>query len=344
MQTNKNRKLNFTYLEKVLQRQPTERPVMFDFIIGEQKERMLVGNEYKNATEFDRVITNFKAFENAGYDHASIVVRGLEFVRKGHSQKDALTKSLNEGTLITDKESFDAYEWPEIENCDFSIIDRAGQYLKDGVKMVPFSLDGILENTIGVLGYENLCYLLYDDTQIVEDVFYNVGSRIKQYFAKCLEYDQVGAILCNDDWGFNSQTMLSPELLRKYVFPWYTEIVEMAHKKGKFAILHSCGCYTSIIDDVIDNIKFDGRHSYEDNIIPVEKAYDQLHNRIAVLGGMDVDFLARATSEQIYNRCKQMLQKSKTQGGYALGSGNSIPDYISNDNYLALLKAANEEY
>jgi uroporphyrinogen decarboxylase len=38
-----------------------------------------------------------------------------------------------------------------------------------------------------------------------------------------------------------------------------------------------------------------------------------------------------------------MLHMTKETGGYALGSGNSIPDYVPLENYKALLRAALEE-
>lgn len=338
-----SRNPDFKNMEKVLRKEAPSRPVLFDFIIGGDKEKFLTGAEYKSATEFERVITTIRAFDSGGYDHAPIIIRGLNFTRKEVSHPEgAQTKSLNESVMITDWKSFNSYQWPEIHNCDFSIIEKAGEYMNKGAKMIPFSYDGILENTIGILGYENLCLLLYDDEDLVSDVFENVGKRMKQYFYKCLEYKEVGAILCNDDWGFNSQTMLPPKLLKKYVFPWYKEIVERAHDVGKYAILHSCGYYNDIIEDIINYIKLDGRHSYEDKITPIEKAYEELKGRIAVMGGIDVDFLARSDSDNIYNRCVRMLERSKEAGGYALGSGNSVPDYIPNENYAAMLKAANE--
>ncbi len=335
---------DFGNLAAVLERKPTERPVLFDFIIGRQKESMLLEGKVSYATELDAVITNIKAFDSAGFDHASIVVRGLEFARRGHYQTDAATKSLNEGTMITDRASFDRYVWPEPASCDFSIIRRAGEYMNKNVKAIPFSVDGILENTIGILGFENMCYMLYDCPDVVSDVFEEVGRRITDYFLQCLEYDEVGAVLCNDDWGFNSQTMFPPAVLRRYVFPWYREVAEAAHAKGKYAILHSCGFYGGIIDDIIDSIGFDGRHSYEDKITPVEEAYETVGSRIAVLGGIDVDFLARRSPEEIYSRCRAMLRRTRSRGGYALGSGNSVPDYIPDENYKALLRAAHEDY
>ncbi|MFA5036875.1 MAG: uroporphyrinogen decarboxylase family protein [Candidatus Izemoplasmatales bacterium] len=334
---------NFHNLELILQRKSAPRPVMFDFIIGDEKEKMLVGDLYNNTTEFDRVLTDIRAFDSAGFDHASIVIRGLDFTRKADEHAHVLTKSLNSGATIIDWQSYQEYQWPKISNCDFSILDKAGKYLAPNVKFVPFSLDGILENTIGIMGYENLCLNIYDNPELVSAVFEQVGMRIEAYFTECLKSNYVGAILCNDDWGFNSQTMLPPDLLRQWVFPWYRRIVAKAHACGKYAILHSCGYFIDIIDDIIDEMKFDGRHSYEDKIMKVEDAYELLHPRIAVLGGMDVDFLSRASSVEIYERAKKMLIRTKTRGGYALGSGNSIPDYISNENYLALLKTQQEE-
>jgi len=339
-----NREPNFNNFIKTLKREPTNRPVLFEFIISSDKEKFLIGDKYNDETEFDRVKSTILSFDSAGYDYAPIIIRGLTFERQHEEIAHVKTKSINEGDMIKDWESFHNYKWPEITDCDFSIIEDAAKYLHPQARFLPFSLDGILENTIGIVGYQTLCLMVYDDPELLEAVFYEVGKRIKQYFVECLKHDAVGAIICNDDWGFNTQTMLPPEILRKNVFPWYKEIVEEAHKVGKYAILHSCGYYGDIIDDVIDVMKFDGRHSYEDNIVRVEDAYDDLHERIAVLGGIDVNFLALATPEEVYKRCKAIVMKSKDKGGYALGSGNSIPDYIPLENYLALLRAANEDY
>ncbi len=105
--------------------------------------------------------------------------------------------------------------------------------------------------------------MVYDNPELAAAVFRKVGELIYRYFCRCLEYDEVGAVLCNDDWGFSTQTMLAPDLLRIHVFPWYKKIVEKAHALGKYAILHSCGYYYDIIDDVIEVMGFDGRQSYK---------------------------------------------------------------------------------
>ena len=91
---------DFNYLVKVLKREPTDRPVMFEFILGEEKEKLLVGETYNISTDLDRNITRIKAFTNAGYDHCPILIKGAEFPRKQDTHQHVQTKSLNETLLL----------------------------------------------------------------------------------------------------------------------------------------------------------------------------------------------------------------------------------------------------
>lgn len=246
---------------------------------------------------------------------------------------------MNDGTVIFDRKSFEAYPWPNPDEADYSRLETLSAELPEGMKLIVHSPDGILENVVRLVGFENLCFMLADDPDLAKDLFDAVGSRMLRYYELCAPYDSVGALISNDDWGFKTQTMLSVDDLRRFVFPWYKKIVEVAHKAGKPAILHSCGQLEKVMDDIIDDMKFDAKHSFEDGILPVERAYEKWGGRISILGGMDVDFLCRSRPEDIYNRAAAILEKTKMQGGYALGSGNSIPDYVPVEAYFAMISA-----
>jgi len=84
-------------------------------------------------------------------------------------------------------------------------------------------------------------------------------------------------------------------------------------------------------------MKFDAKHSFEDVIIPVEQAYEKWGGRIAILGGIDMDFMCRSTPEQIRQRCEAILKRTAASGGYALGTGNSVPEYVPYCNYIAMI-------
>jgi uroporphyrinogen decarboxylase len=58
------------------------------------------------------------------------------------------------------------------------------------------------------------------------------------------------------------------------------------------------------------------------------------------VGGIDMDFLARKSPEEVKLRARKLLEKTFDTGGFALGSGNSIPDFVPVENYLAMIRAA----
>ena len=210
------------------------------------------------------------------------------------------------------------------------------------MKLIVPGPGGVLENVISLVGFDNLCFMQLDEPELMKDICDAVGSRLLKHYEIVSGFDTVGAIISNDDWGFKTQTMLSPALMRKYIIPWHIKIAEAVHKAGKPVILHSCGNLAELMDDIVNVIKYDGKHSYEDNIKPVEEAYEELCNKIAVMGGIDLDFICRSTPEQVYERSKTMLKRSSERGAYALGSGNSIPEYVPVKNYYAMISAVKD--
>ena len=59
--------------------------------------------------------------------------------------------------------------------------------------------------------------------------------------------------------------------------------------------------------------------------------------RIALIGGIDVDFLCRSGEQAIRRRVRDTLDVCMDGGGYCLGTGNSVANYIPLDNYLAMV-------
>ncbi len=327
-------------LLKVLKGERPERATLFELFLSPAHLEFLAGEKVTTREPLDYLRITVNGMKNAGYDYATCYASQLGFRHARQDKKE--TKSLNSESLIYDRESFEKYEWPDMETQDYSRLEKIKPYLPDGMKLMVMGPGGVLENVISIVGYDNLCIMLYEDTELVKEIFDNVGSRLVRYYENAAAADTVGLISSNDDWGFNTQTFLRPDDMRKYLFPWHKRIVETVHKHGKPVLLHSCGYYNEVIDDIIYDLKYDARHSYEDNITPIEKAYEALNGKIAVLGGIDVNFLSTKTPEEVYKRCTEMLERTWERGGYALGSGNSIADFVPRENLLAMLRAAHE--
>jgi len=337
-----NREPDFSNLASVLEKKLPSRPTLFEFYLNDRLYRRLVGERFHRIgpeqfmLSFDTFVYSFMY---AGYDYVSIPATRLSFTPYIKKDSSVQNISLNAQQYVSDRASFDKFEWmdPDAANMDeFTAIE---EYLPAKMKVIPFGPGGVLENVIAITGYDNLCMMIYDNEQLVYDLFEKVGTTLLKLYKKVLDFPFVGAIMSNDDWGFNTQTLISPGDLRRFVFPWHKKIVEQAHAAGLYTILHSCGNYNAIIDDIINDMKYDARHSYEDKIVPVEEAYDSLKGRIAVLGGLDMNFMALQPPESIYLRATCMLEKTMNDGGYALGTGNSVPEFIPDENYFAMTKA-----
>lgn len=335
------RKPDFSQLMKVLQRKRPDRPTLFEFFLNNPLITRLSGSTDLNDSHRQWQIADTKAYAAAGYDYVTFRASlfGFDAGRQNHMK----SVSQNEGAVIFDRESFNRYAWNEPDQADPSYLQGLKDVLPEGMKVIVHGPGGVLENCIGLCGYENLAMMVLDDPKLAGDVFDGVGSRLLRYYQIAAKCDTLGAMISNDDWGFAQQTMLSPADMRKFVFPWHKKIVKAIHEAGVPAILHSCGNLKDVMDDLIDDIGYDAKHSYEDKIMPVEEAYAKYGSRIAILGGIDVDFVCRSSREQIQKRCHNMLKLADARGGYALGTGNSVPEYIPQDNYLAMIQAVNPE-
>ena len=338
LEITKNRKPDFNNILKVFRCEKPNRPTLFEFYFNEPLEKRSIAWRNIGKDADDVVIRNIYAFRDFGYDYVNLDLDCMD-LKADESQAKLKTISANTGFVITDRESFEKYEWDTPLENYYGRVEKYEKYLPDGMKFMVSGPGGILENVMKLVGYDNLCYLLADDYDLVKEIFDKVGQAFYDYYSIAVKYDSVGFIMSNDDWGFNMQTMLSPDTFRELLFPWHKKLCQLVHGSGKPIVLHSCGNLTTVWDDIINDMQYDGKHSYEDKICPVEEMYDKLKGKIAVLGGIDIDFVARKTPQEVYDRCRAMVEKTGCEG-YALGTGNSIPDYIPDENFYAMLGAA----
>jgi uroporphyrinogen decarboxylase len=94
------------------------------------------------------------------------------------------------------------------------------------------------------------------------------------------------------------------------------------------------------MEDLVADVGIDGKHSYEDVIMPVGRFQERWGERIAVLGGLDINVLSRAAPEEVRQATGRLMDECGARGRYAVGSGNSVPSYVPPGNYLAMVEEA----
>jgi uroporphyrinogen decarboxylase len=231
---------------------------------------------------------------------------------------------------------FEDYPWPKIADIDFSPLEWLERNLPPHMGCYDLTAH-IFEILSFLLGYETLCYFVVDQPALVDAILQRAGSFYVDFTKALADFSRVSVIWGSDDLGFRSGTMMSPAFLREKILPWHSRCAEIARSKGKPYLLHSCGKLDEIMEDLIGTVRIDARHSFEDAILPVTEAKRRYGSRISLLGGVDMDFLCRAEESDIRQRVRDTLDACMPGGGYCLGTGNTVANYVPLDNYLAMI-------
>ncbi len=239
---------------------------------------------------------------------------------------------------ITSWEEFERYPWPEPKSINTQNLEWYEKNLPDHMCIIGSGgFAHFAEEVTWLMGYTTFCMALYEQRDLIIAIYEKLLELYKASAERILEFSCVKALWGSDDMGYRGGPLMSPADMREFVLGGHKLMAQMAHDKGMPYLLHSCGNLELIMDDLINEVKIDAKHSFEDTIEQVTEVKHTYGKKIALLGGIDVDFLCRASEEEVRQRTRKTLEACMPGGGYCLGTGNSVANYIPVDNYLAML-------
>lgn len=314
--------------------------------VGEAAAALRKGGRLKDAEHNARVLARF--YSKLGYDYVTFSIP-TPFPRTNVLLADDTaplrrpkrTWQDESRGMIETREDFAAYAWPdvaEVQEVFLAYYAAFERELPEGVEIVPLTPGGVLENVMWLMGTVPFSRALYRDPALVERMFEQVGKVLEGLCKVASECGAVGAVTMGDDMGYRSGPMVSPSVLRRYVLPWQRSCAEAVHRRGKPFILHSCGNLRVVMEDLISYVRIDAKHSYEDASYPVTEYKELYGDRIAILGGVDMDKLSRMPTDLFAGYVKDILRACAPGGGYALGCGNSVANYVKLENYLTMIE------
>jgi len=337
---------DFTHFSELMQnRRPARLPIyehnistgVMEKILDCRFAELIRGSE-ADITEYFKHYSGF--FKEMSYDVVSYEVCITE-VLPGHG-----ALSGGKAGPIQNRKDFEAYPWDEIPSLYWQRaqkrFDALAATLPGGMKAVGGIGNGPFELSEDLVGLEYLPFIQIDDPELYADIYNRIGDMLCSIWQEFLKRYSETYIACRfgDDLGFKSSLLTNPATLKENVFPQYRRVIDLVHSAGRPFLLHSCGCIFEVMDAII-GLGIDAKHSNEDGIAPFDRWIDDYSDKIALLGGFDMDFLCSQGPDAVYDAVLDQGTKFRANAnGYALGSGNSIPDYVPVENYLAMLKAA----
>jgi len=281
-----------------------------------------------------------------GYDYVSCGAGNYDYSLSYFSAEDTADLKRREGRdyinehrgPITNWEEFEKYPWPDTNKITLDEIQWYEENLPEDMCLIAWDQFGAYAELITwLMGYETLCFALYEQRDLVRAISERLIKIGENVLGRLLEFERVKIVWSSDDMGYKTGTLIAPDDLREFALSGHKRMAQLAHQAGKPYLLHSCGKLDDIMEDLIVDIGMDGKHSFEDTIENVIDVKQQYGDRLTLLGGIDVDFLCRADEAQIRRRVRETLEKCMPGGGYCLGTGNTVANYIPVENYLIML-------
>jgi len=343
------------FIDAVMGRRPVDRPPLVEYLVGEAVRKPIVtgllGRAWVDPAPGDRAgheayLENFVAFwRGLGYDFVRYE-ESLPFVETERIGPDASQRTgerhwrdTTRGTIASWAD-LERYPWPSVTAESLANYEYLATHLPEGMGLMACHAGGMYEHLSAIFSYEGLCYALYDQPGLVAEAADRLGRIMLEFYRRLVTLPNLIAVFPGDDMGFRSATLLPPDALRRLILPWHQKFAGLAHERGLPYFLHSCGNLEAILDDLIDRVGIDAKHSFEDAIMPVTEFQARYGDRTGVLGGVDIDILARSSPEGVRAAVRRITDVCGPRGRFAIGSGNSIPSYIPVENYLAMVDEA----
>lgn len=343
------RKPDFNRILKAIKHEESDRVPLCELLIDYSHQSRFLG---KNVTAED-IDLQINFWSSAGYDFIPITVGMMppgkvtkdspivkvirEIMLKDSpnaEQEKSWNIELGDKSFINSRSDFEVFPWELAGKFDFSAIEKAGNYLPDGMKVIAMS-GKIFTLAWMLMGFNHFAMSLIMNENLVADVFKRLAEIQLNALDKILSLPYVGAVWMADDIAFGSGPIISPKALNEHVFPWYEKIAKKCHARNLPLILHSDGDMNQLIPDLI-RLGLDALHPIDPNCMDIVKVKKEFGQELCLIGNVSNELLRAGRPIEIQENVKRLLREVAPGGGFCIGSGNSVPDWAKYENYLTM--------
>ena len=331
-------KPDFNRFVKAAKHREADRVPMCEAVIGYGIQSRFLGKEVAP----DDLKSQIEFWTKAGYDFVPISVSLMNpgkvteesgitkllkkmVLEKDPGETDPKAWNLELSSFIHEREDFDRFPWDAASDLDFSALERAGELIPDGMKVIAIS-GKIFTLSWMLMGFQNFSLKLMLETDLVTDVFRKVAEIQFSALEKILKKNYVGGVWVVDDVAFGTGPMLSPEHLREHVFSWYKKMADRCHQEDRLFLMHSDGDLSTLMEDIIDT-GVDVLHPIDPHCMDIFETKRRYGDRICLVGNVSNEMLRSGSVEEVKAYTKELIRKCAPGGGYMVSAGNSVPDW-----------------
>ncbi|HID95886.1 MAG TPA: hypothetical protein EYP53_07510 [Candidatus Latescibacteria bacterium] len=217
-------------------------------------------------------------------------------------------------------------------------FEQRCERLKNRDYVVSFGFNGPFWQLREWCGFENLCMLMMDDPDFVQEMIDFWAGFVSRTMAPILEKVEVDSVCISEDMAYKGHSMISPRMVRQFLLPTYDRWVSEIKASGcPLVSMDSDGYIGELIPIWIEagiNCCQPVEVAAGNDIVEYRKRYG---NRMAYIGGIDKRALAkggRAMEREVMRVVPPLLK----DGGFIPGCDHGVPPDISWPDYVEYSK------
>jgi len=188
------------------------------------------------------------------------------------------------------------------------------------------------------MGLRNFVVRLHRDFDFVDRAFEWVEERNRAAIDSVIREVRPDVVLFDGDCSYKTGLMVNPAIFRRLVFERTRETVGHLRRLGIPYVFHTDGKLDDVIPLLIE-LGFSMVHGCERLANDLGDLVARFGDDIVLCGNMDIDFLSRATPQDIRADTMRMLRIGSAKGRYVAACNTSPMDFIPDENYLAMVRA-----
>jgi len=203
--------------------------------------------------------------------------------------------------------------------------------------------DIIVQHAIGgymylrsLIGPEDLLYTFYDAPELIHScmqTWLELADAVTAEHQKAVAFDE---LFLAEDICYNSGCLISPDMMREFLFPYYQQLITNIRKRNHNRPLHIQIDTDGRAEDVIDlyrSIGMDYMSPFEVaagcNVTKIAEKYPDLR----ISGGIDKRMIAKG-GDDIKRHLDGIMPSMRRRGGFIPTCDHGVPEETSFENYM----------
>jgi uroporphyrinogen-III decarboxylase len=227
----------------------------------------------------------------------------------------------------------DRINWDEVE--------RAKKAQKEGI-LIRGGIPGGFDLPRELMGEENACVCYYEDEELMMDILNTATDTSFKVLDRISDKIVIDQLSVHEDMAGKSGPLMGPNLILKYIKPYYRKVWDMLESKGtKIFSQDSDGNMNPVINAFLEcglNQMYPMEPAAGMDIVEVRKKYG---NKLSLKGGIDKHVL-RMSKEDIKRELEYKMQPLMQEGGVVFGLDHRIPNGTPIENYRYYVELGRE--